>query len=388
MSVLKPLNEFTLSDSKNSNIKNQKNVKQSYYLENIAKYQAQNVNVSTLLNPHLTVLPFKLFFENLYKFNEIAYKLDYLINEYELLDKSYILKQLNLVIKQTGLLNMNRNVEDLAFYSLDESSSFDQSISIEQLHEQKFYLALLYLPKLMFDMSDPKKNFLSQSICVGNESYELIIQYLINLFENPNTCVNSFLFLFNKLTKFLSKNEIQKRFLPVLLSVLNIVDLNETMGIDFRRDDDKVKFCKLFDYTFINELRIIFGLEVFLSQIFPFLIEAISGFKDFDFESTFTKTDNISTVAFNCFQRVITTLGPVLTCKFCCNDLFKMLAICYMNQKCLARIENCDNPLNSCYPIEGDRFANLIIASLKTVAMFYGEQVIVSQYLLYVSNTV
>lgn len=357
-------------------------------MENIIKYQSQNVNLSTLLNPHLTVLPFKLFFENLYKFNEIAYKLEYLINEYEHLEKKFILKQLNLIIRQTGLLNMNCNVEDLTFYSSDESYSLDQSISNEQLHEQKFYLALLYLPKLMFDMSDPKKNFLSQSICVGNESYELIYQYLINLFENPNTCVNSFLFLFNKLSKFLSKNEIQKRFLPILLSVLNIVDLNETMGIDFQRDDDKIKFCKLFDYTFINELRIIFGLEVFLGQIFPFLIEAISGFKDFEFDSSSAQTDNISTIAFNCFQRVITTLGPVLTCKFCCNDLFKMLAICYMNQKCLVEVENSDNPLNSCHPIEGDRFADLIIASLKTVAMFYGEQVIVIQYLPYVSNTV
>ncbi|CAF0855447.1 unnamed protein product [Brachionus calyciflorus] len=378
LSVLKPFSDQTNKSSKSP--------RSTIHMENILKYQSHSVNISKLLNPHLTILPFKLYFENLFKFNEISYKLDYLIAEYKHLDKAYMLKQLNLIITQTGFLNLNRNVEDMAFYTSDETPSLDQSISIDLLHEQKFYLALLYLPKLMFDMSDPKKNFLSQSICVGNESYELILQYLVQLFENANTCVNSFLFLFNKLTKFLSRNEMVKRFLPILVCVLNIVDLNETMGIDVRKDDDKLKFCKLFDYTFLNELRIIYGLDVFLTEIFPFLIEAISGFKDFEFDDP--KCDNVSSIAFGSFQRIIPTLGPVLTCKFCCNDLFKMLAICYMNSKCLVLVENSDNPLNSCRALEGDRFAYLILESLKTVAMFYGEQVIVVQYLPYVSNTV
>ena len=88
-----------------------------------------------------------------------------------------------------------------------------------------------------------------------------------------------------------------------------------------------------------------------------------------------------------------------------------MLAICYMNSKCLSLIETTgeqkdlfniytsnkkekniflfiENPLNSIRPIEGDRFSFLILESLKTVASFYGEQVIVLQYLTHVSNTV
>lgn len=48
---------------------------------------------------------------------------------------------------------------------------------------------------------------------------------------------------------------------------------------------------------------------------------------------------NISTTAYNTFIRIIGTLGPVLTCKYCCNDLLKMVAICYMNSKCLSLIE-------------------------------------------------
>lgn len=52
------------------------------------------------------------------------------------------------------------------------------------------------------------------------------------------------------------------------------------------------------------------------------------------------KPPNISTTAFNTFVRLIQSLGPVLTCKYCCSDLFKMLAICYMNSRCLLLIEN------------------------------------------------
>lgn len=52
------------------------------------------------------------------------------------------------------------------------------------------------------------------------------------------------------------------------------------------------------------------------------------------------KPPNISTTAFSTFVRLIQSLGPVLTCKYCCSDLFKMLAICYMNSRCLLLVEN------------------------------------------------
>ena len=48
---------------------------------------------------------------------------------------------------------------------------------------------------------------------------------------------------------------------------------------------------------------------------------------------------NISTTAFSTFVRLIQSLGPVLTSKYCCSDLFKMLAISYMNSRCLNLIE-------------------------------------------------
>ena len=59
------------------------------------------------------------------------------------------------------------------------------------------------------------------------------------------------------------------------------------------------------------------------------------------------KQTNISSTAYNSFVRIIGSLGPVLTCKYCCNDLLKMLAICYMNSKCLSLIETAGTHLKT-----------------------------------------
>lgn len=153
-------------------------------------------------------------------------------------------------------------------------------------YEQKFYLALYNLPKLMIEMSDPRKNLTTQAILYTSDSFDLIFPYLLSYFEHPKTCVNSFLYLFSKISVFISRTELVKKFLPILLDVLNIVDLNETLGIDLNQanNEEKSRFCQLFQYKFINELRIIFGLRIFLQQICPLLIEAISGLKDFEYE--------------------------------------------------------------------------------------------------------
>jgi hypothetical protein len=176
------------------------------------------------------------------------------------------------------LLNKSRDLQSEQQEELD--------LSPDLFYEQKLYLALYNLPKLMIEMSDPRKNLTTQAILYTSDSFDLIAPYLLSYFENPKTCVNSFLYLFSKIAVFLSRGELVKKFLPILLDVLNIVDLNETLGIDLNQcnNEDKSRFCQLFQYTFINELRIIFGLRIFLQQICPLLIEAISGLKDFEYE--------------------------------------------------------------------------------------------------------
>lgn len=444
-SVLRPFGDLSASDKQNLLMNKRSNTKSylPYFYENVYKYQSDYVTLDTLLNTNLSVLPFKYYFYSLYKFCEIFNRLDDLIDDYDQLKPTQLNQQLISILNQAGFLNVSS--EEASFSSSGNQFKLDikdehqflsdfimddlikdannllvdeTSIKIHHIYEQKFYIALLYLSNLLFDMTDPKKNRLPPSICVGNESFDLILPYILSLFQNPNTCVNCFLSLFNKISKFLSKAVLIKKFLPIIIQVLNVIDLNETIGIELNKDEEKLKYCKLFEYGFVNELRIIFGLEIFLTQICPYLIEAISGFKDFEYElessknltfspkpspeplvakkiitqtqlspvfdmdnstkdigslneqsnfqksnSADVKTDtnvffdldnaslnssgmnasgkqtNVSTTAFGTFVKIIQNLGPVLTCKYCCSDLFKMLAICYMNSKCLNTIE-------------------------------------------------
>lgn len=182
-------------------------------------------------------------------------------------------------------------------------------MKLDFIYDQKFRLALLYLPQLFYDMTDPRKcqlatvqtSYPSSSTVSIDSLYSplnLILPQTLALFKHRRTCVNSLLHLLVKLSKFMSRVDLNKRILPIVVHVLNVVDLNETLGIDLGRDDDdetasaRVNFCKLFDYPFMNELRIVFGLRVFLTQICPFLIEAISGFKDFEYESSHLQQHN------------------------------------------------------------------------------------------------
>jgi hypothetical protein len=292
-----------------------------------------------------------------------------------------------------------------------------------------------------------------------SNSFELILTYVQNLLENPYTCINSIVYLFNKVAKFLSKNELEKKFLGIIMHLLNVIDLEQTIGLNLdnskmNKIELKLNLCKLFEYKFINSLRILFGLDKFLMQIVPLIVEAISGLKDIhlindvketkqkqenklssnndrqqvqnnseifqmdgssillstSYSSTNKLTDddgpsppvpiirinsenspiaqndkysqdvifnlegagsdsisnndsiqdnfisdvinnedsynandlniNISIVARSTFNKIISQLGPVLTCKYFCTNLLKMLALCYMNDKCLGNIEN------------------------------------------------
>ena len=282
------------------------------------------MSIETLLNPVLTILPFKHFFDKLYTFGDVFNRLDFLIKEFENLKQTNINEQFvkfaryldNLLFaKNYSVQKRESSVPSSQTYLPEsDSSKFDRStrkgsesntinnnnslesfdfdinsIQIETLYEKKFFISSIYLQSLIVEMSDPRRNYLAQSICFPGDSFELILPYLINMFEEPSSCIDALLKLFKKVYRFFSRGELIKKFLPIILNLLNVVDLDETVGVHLGNNEKKEKFCNLFEFTFINELRIIFGLRVFLIQICPFLVEAISGFKDFDYEEDFAE---------------------------------------------------------------------------------------------------
>ena len=219
--------------------------KQSYFYEAILKSQASFSNIDTLLNLHLTCLPFKSYFEHLYKLCVLFDTVDMVIQEFEEISQYSLKQRLARVIQ--GVTSLNPTHEDLLRAELQLLKALNQNsgtqtpntmtqndellIKAEFFSEQKFFLALYSLPELMVLMSDPRKNLTAQSILFTADSFDLILPHLVSFFESPRTCVDAFLYLFNKLSLFLSRTEMNKRLLPILLHVLNVVDLNETLGM-------------------------------------------------------------------------------------------------------------------------------------------------------------
>ena len=403
------------------------------------------LTVDLLLNQHIAIIPFKYYFNNLYNLSELLNRIDFIIENYNDI-KSINISDLNLMTSETTTIE-NTELE------LSNDVAVKQLI-IETLYEQKFFIALNRIPYILSDMNNIKLNNLQQFSKILNtnstsNSYELILTYVQNLLENPYTCINSIVYLFNKVAKFLSKNDLEKKFLSIIMHLLNVIDLEKTIGLNLNNSkmnkiELKLNLCKLFEYKFINMLRILFGLNKFLTQIVPLIVEAISGLKDIhvtkedniekkhqqqkqkneirtqqshqnmteifqmdnltlkshssphddlsdiknsptitknspnikddiifsldagtendsisnnnsvneainnDFmndipENSYNNDDlniNISIVARSTFNKIIHQLGPVLTCKYFCTNFLKMLALCYMNDKCFGSIEN------------------------------------------------
>jgi hypothetical protein len=425
-------------------------------LNEFDKQSSTSLTVDLLLNQHLAIIPFKYYFNNLYNLSELLNRIDFIIENYNDI-KSINVNELNLTSIHTDLVE---NIE----LEFTKDLSVKQLI-IETLYEQKFFIALNSIPFILSDMNNIKLNNSQQLNKILNtnstsNSFELILTYVQNLLENPYTCINSIVYLFNKVAKFLSKNELEKKFLGIIMHLLNVIDLEQTIGLNLdnskmNKIELKLNLCKLFEYKFINSLRILFGLDKFLMQIVPLIVEAISGLKDIhlinDVKETKQKQENkisskndqqqvqnnnseifqmdgssillstsnsstnklteddrpsppvpiirinsenspilkndkfsqdvifnlegagsdsisnndsvqdnfisdvinnedsynandlninISIVARSTFNKIISQLGPVLTCKYFCTNLLKMLALCYMNDKCLGNIAN------------------------------------------------
>lgn len=382
--VLRPFDEFK-SESK-------------FKYLNLIKLDSESIQTADLFLDHSTsIIPFKPYFGNLYEFANLNSKIEYLIRNYDYIESS-----------------------DRKFY-LKSNYGFENLIDMidpKIIYDYKLYISLTLIPKLI------------SHIDKHNGDYELLLPFINNLLDSSHTCIDTVEFLFGKFAKKLSTVELTKIFMPTILSLLSVTEL------DFIEFDEmqRVKLSKLFSFGFLNQLRIYFGMEIFCNQIIPLMVEAISGLKDgykhastnkeknskrtrspqdelFEMEKSYNDTNNseytrlqlnkqdskvehtsfyipnenddpnyedsvtdsqeyqtISKLSFDSFKRMIPLLGPVITCKYFCKNLLKMLALCFINPKCL-NISKLGNPLNSLKPIEGDYYALNILEALKSVAV-------------------
>ena len=207
-SVLKPFDELSSIDNKPHYKKStsSKSSSMTFFFDNILKNQSECVNIDTLLNKNISIVPFKPYFEQFYKFSETFSKLEYIIKDFNNLKQATIQNQLINILTQTSLLNnqfpipsknQNFNIKSQIIDEqelgsiigqLDESKTvlsaeinindlneinneLNQSlkselvneeknsndivqthgslVKIENLYDQKFYLGLLHIPILM-----------------------------------------------------------------------------------------------------------------------------------------------------------------------------------------------------------------------------------------------
>jgi len=213
LNVLKPFDD-SLSLENKPQFKKSTATKSSnvaYFFENILKNQSDLVSIDTLLNKNISIVAFKPYFEQFYKFSETFSKLEHIIKDFSSLKQSTIKNQLINIVTQTSSLNSqlvlpsnnqlnsqnnftarsqiiddqevnplagqldefktvltseintkdlndinNELNQSLKSETLNEESNVNEivqnhggTITIESLYDQKFYLGLLHIPSLM-----------------------------------------------------------------------------------------------------------------------------------------------------------------------------------------------------------------------------------------------
>ena len=105
-SVLKPFGDLSTPEKQQSIATHGKKSKSyvPFFYENLNKYQCENVSVESLLNRHLSILPFKPYFEQLYKICKIFNRLDFLIENFERLPTTNLRNQLKSILNDAGCL--------------------------------------------------------------------------------------------------------------------------------------------------------------------------------------------------------------------------------------------------------------------------------------------
>jgi hypothetical protein len=218
--------------------------------------------IDHLFNKHLTNLFNFDYFDDLYRLFEYIYKANFVVDNY------FRLQFVNLDSLDYSTTTANdkqptshRYVHISGTYGVEYTSLRDL------LNEQKLHLAKCMLPNIVIRMSSYKNTYTKQT-----NYFELLMPLINkNLFGNPAICLKSILFFFDKLAKFITVNELLNRnFLGILLDLLDrTIDLNSTTTTTTvgKQGATRRQLCLLFDYRFIRNLKISFGLNLFLMHI-------------------------------------------------------------------------------------------------------------------------
>ncbi|KAK3093971.1 hypothetical protein FSP39_022380 [Pinctada imbricata] len=109
---------------------------------------------------------------------------------------------------------------------------------------------------------------------VKSEGLELILPYVEELFSDRDTSVQAAWSLFNLIGQEIGPTETVVRFLPHLTKL-------------FSGENSTPKHMKIYHRTFLVQLLLRLGLQIFLSNFSTLLVEAVAGYKDYIFEDLF-----------------------------------------------------------------------------------------------------
>ena len=104
------------------------------------------------------------------------------------------------------------------------------------------------------------------------EGVELILPYVVELFDNHDTTVSAAWLLFNHIGRALGPTSTAKHVLPALVRL-------------YSGENPTRKHLKLYERSFLRQLLIRLGLQIFLGHFATLLVEAVAAYRDFPPES-------------------------------------------------------------------------------------------------------
>ncbi|PIK61476.1 putative WD repeat-containing protein 81 [Apostichopus japonicus] len=144
---------------------------------------------------------------------------------------------------------------DTSIARLDCLTSLDPSFTSEMndLKRRKVHIARRWMPEVLVDLNE--------------EGKEILLLYLLDLFNNHEIGLLALLLLFNKLAQFLGPQKTAKHCLPIIKSI-------------FEMDHSSSHFILIYHRPFLSQLLVRLGCRIFLRHLAQYVVMATNGLKD------------------------------------------------------------------------------------------------------------